>query len=98
VADDAFCSSQKKELVMMYGWMNWPDWTAGWSSGGMMITMTVHLLWYLFVIGLAAVVALIIMRRIGMGGMNALDILKARYARGELSKSDFDRIRQDITG
>jgi putative membrane protein len=83
---------------MMHGWMNWPDWQAGWSTGGMMFTMAVHLLWYLFVIALAALVALAIMRRTGTGRASATDILKARYARGELSKADFDRMRQELAG
>jgi putative membrane protein len=81
---------------MMHGWMNWPDWYAGWSTGGMMLAMLVHLLWYLFVIGLAALVALFVMRRFGAGGAGAIDILKARYAKGELSKADFDRMRQEL--
>ena len=29
-------------------------------------------------------------------GAAALDILRVRYARGELSKADFDRMRRDI--
>jgi putative membrane protein len=33
----------------------------------------------------------------GREGDTALDILKKRYARGEITKADFEQIKQDIT-
>ncbi len=82
----------------MMDWMGWPDWTSGWSDGRMAWYMMGHLLWYALVIMLAAVVAIVVMKRVmaPTGGVSALDILKNRYARGEISKDEFDRIKRDI--
>ncbi len=84
--------------IIMKNWMGWPDWTSGWSDGHMAWYMTAHLLWYAFVVALAAAVAIFVMKRIAApsGGVSALDILRSRYARGELSKDEFDRMRRDI--
>ncbi|MHB2154351.1 SHOCT domain-containing protein [Calditrichota bacterium GD2] len=32
------------------------------------------------------------------GASDALEILKQRYARGEISKEEYERMKQDITG
>jgi putative membrane protein len=82
----------------MMHWMDWPDWTSGWGGGRMTWHMTAHLLWYAFVIALAIVITVIIVKRIASpaGRTSALDVLKTRYARGEIGKDEFDRMRQDI--
>ena len=79
-------------------WMGWPDWTPGWGGGLMNWYVTELAAWYVFVIGIAVLVAVVIMKRTGPygAGAAALDILRVRYARGELSKADFDRMRRDI--
>jgi putative membrane protein len=56
------------------------------------------LVWYAALIGVAAIAASFLMKRSEKNAdrPNALDVLKERYAKGDLSKDDFDRMRKDI--
>jgi len=78
--------------------MNWHNWSAGWNDGYFGVHMFMHFVWYAAVIGLAAVLATYVIRRSGGGSgrPSAMDVLKERYARGELTKDDYDRMRKDI--
>ncbi|GAB4282973.1 MAG: hypothetical protein Kow0080_36950 [Candidatus Promineifilaceae bacterium] len=77
----------------MYG-LGW----SGWLLGGLMML--------LFWGGLIAVIFFIARAFSGNGrssqqspassSQSALDILKQRYARGEISKEEFEQIRQDL--
>ncbi len=83
--------------MMWYGTDGW-----GWTWG---IGMIHGLLWWVFVI-LGIVLLLRLLAR-GTGGgaaagpppappETALDILKKRYARGEIDKAEFDEKRRDL--
>jgi uncharacterized membrane protein len=78
--------------------MNWPNWTSGWSDGYFGITVVMQLIWNAALIGLAGAVASLLTRRFSKdaGCASALNILKERYAKGDLSKDDFDRMCRDI--
>lgn len=67
-----------------YGW--------GWGMGfGMVI------FWVLVIVGIVYLVrALIGAERRGIKEESALDILKKRYARGEISKEEFEEKKKDI--
>ena len=74
----------------MYGYDH-----GSWMFGGG-LTM---ILWWL--IPLALVVAAVFFFRRpgpGEGGKSALDILKERYARGEIGKDEFEQKKRDIGG
>lgn len=53
------------------------------------------------ILGLVLLIALAVWllrrpRADGQGGETALDILKKRYARGEISREEFERMKQDL--
>lgn len=54
-------------------------------------------LWWIFLILIIAGFVTVVFRQ-GRGGQSksALDILKERYARGEISKREFEEMKRDI--
>lgn len=84
--------------LALQGWMEGPM-HGGWMAG------TFAVLWILLSVGflvLLAVALVTVIRYLrsktgpsGDGG-SALEILKQRYARGELSREEFQRTRQEI--
>ncbi len=80
--------------------MNW-GWGFGW--GEMLVMMLVM---FVVVGGLGALVALVIWAlvrssRSGSGGLpnapsRALEVLKERYARGEITREQYEQMRQDL--
>jgi len=75
---------------MMWFWPNW-GW---WGMGLGMLLMIV------FWGGLIALVTWIIFRLVRSGqqpsSQTPLDIAKARYAKGEISKEEFEQIKKDL--
>ncbi|MEX1138693.1 MAG: SHOCT domain-containing protein [Bacteroidota bacterium] len=68
--------------------MHWMDWA---GHGWMMI------FWWVFVIGIIYLVIRLIAQKEGKKGEeSALDVLKKRYARGEISKKEYDQKQQDL--
>jgi len=78
------------------GVMGW-----GWSGMGAVGWLFMFLFWGLIIIGLVLVVRWLLDRgRPGVGqgaGEAPLDILKRRYARGEIGKDEYDRMKRDLT-
>jgi len=61
------------------------------------------LFWGLIIVGLVFVVRWLIQASRQPGGSSpsggrALDILKERYARGEINREEFERMKQDLGG
>lgn len=79
----------------------WADMgTWGWG-GGWGILGAAHMLlwWVLIILGIAVLAKLLFgagsQDRHGAGG-NALEILKERYARGEIGKEEFEQKKRDL--
>ena len=74
-----------------------------WGSGGFGIFGMVFMLvfWVLIIAGIVLVVKWLVEQgrsggAPGSGGESALDILKKRYARGEIGKEEFEAKKKDL--
>lgn len=75
----------------------WGDYGWGWGMGFGMISMV--LFWILIVLGIVILVKWISASATGTGqtpAKTALDILKERYARGEIGREEFEQKKRDI--
>jgi putative membrane protein len=96
-------SFQGKALAQMGGYRDWhmgPGMMGGWGMGwfGMIFML---LFWGLVIVGLVLLIKWLVQttRKGGVsnGGTRALDILKERYARGEINKEEFEDKKKVLT-
>jgi putative membrane protein len=84
----------------MWGHMGSNDWEGGWGIMGFgMMGMT--LFWILLVVALVLLIKTLWSSETKSGQKRettALDILKERYARGEIDKTEFDQKKHDLGG
>ncbi|MGE5237823.1 MAG: SHOCT domain-containing protein [Chloroflexota bacterium] len=75
--------------------MHWGDYGWGWGMGFGGVFMIIF--WILVILGILYVVKSIAGgRKEGMKEETALDILKKRYAKGEIAKEEFERMKDDL--
>jgi putative membrane protein len=74
--------------------MHWGDY--GWGMGFGWLFMIIF--WALVILGVVYIFKMISERsRLAEKGETALDILKKRYAKGEISKEEFEKMKNDLT-
>jgi putative membrane protein len=77
--------------------LHWGGWGTGWFG---MIFMIIF--WDLIIFGLVALIRSLIQNTSSKGhpgigtGSKAMDILKERFAKGEISRNDFDSMKKDL--
>jgi len=80
---------------MMHWWYG-PGWWGGWV---MMIFMM--LFWVALIVGLVVLIRWFVVRTPeappgGQGGPSAVEILRRRYARGEITREQFEQMLHDL--
>lgn len=69
-------------------------WMGGFFGGGFMMIFW----WVLIIVGIFALIKWILPQGSQSGnGESPLEILKRRYARGEISKDEFNKLKSDLT-
>lgn len=75
-------------------------WSGGWGMGFGAISML--LWWIVLIVGVVTALRWMVptagVGRASAGGDRALEILRERYARGEIGKEEFDAKRRDLGG
>ncbi len=75
--------------------MGWPWYDLGWWGMGLGMLIMI-----IFWAGLIALVVWIVVKAVRSGKSTSetpLDIAKARYARGEISKKEFEQLKKDLS-
>ena len=78
-----------------WGWGNPMGWMGGMWGIGMMFTML--LFWVLIIAGLILGVRWLMSDQKERRGDSAMEILRQRYARGEINKEEFDAKKKDLS-
>ena len=77
------------------GWHMGPGMMGGWGMGWIML-----LFWILVLVGLILIIKWLLQMTTGdkklSGSGRAIDILKERYARGEIDKAEFQAIKKEL--
>lgn len=80
-------------MIQGHGMMN------GWGMMGPLMWIFMLLLWGFAILGVICAIRWLFFerRREAAGGKETpLDLLKARYARGEIGREEFERVKKDL--
>src|SRR3989338_8237046 len=84
-----------KELPWEWGWGMHPGWWM-WGAGGAVMMLMMLLFWGLVIAGVVLGIRWLARQGRDERPDRALDILRERYARGEINKEEFDARRRDL--
>jgi putative membrane protein len=85
-----------QEQVWEWSWGMHPMWWM-WGAGGLVMMLMMLLFWGLVIAGLVFAIRWLIRQGGDDRADRALEILRERYARGEITKEEFDSRRNDLT-
>jgi putative membrane protein len=85
------------------GWHMGPGYMGGWGGMGWFGGIFMIVFWILIIVGLVFLIKWLIQSTghgkssAGASSTRALDILRERYARGEIDKTQFESMKRDLT-
>ena len=80
--------------MMPWGMMWGPGWGPGYGLFGWLMML---LFWTLIIVGAVLVIRWLIEQAKSPGSETALDIAKRRYAKGEITKEQFEAMKRDLS-
>lgn len=90
----------KEVIIMMWGW---PNMMGGFFGGGMSWAGIIlnFIFFILIIIGIILLIVWLVKRAShpgteGKTGSKAIEVLKERYARGEITKDQYESIKKDL--
>lgn len=86
-------------MMMGPGMMGWGGY--GWGWWGILMGIAMLLFWVLVIGGIAWLVISLLRQgqpAVSTGGGRALDILQERYAKGEITREQYEQMRRDLEG
>ncbi len=84
---------QAQERMYEWHWEMHPMWWWGWGMMAMMF-----LFWVLFIVGLIVGIRWLVGKGKEQKQDSAIEILRQRYARGEINKDEFEAKKKDLGG
>jgi putative membrane protein len=79
-----------------YEWGTHPMWWM-WGAWGIGMMLIMLLFWGAVIVGLVLGIRWLLRQGQGQRPDSALEILRQRYARGELAKDDFERMKKELS-
>ena len=83
-----------QERYYQWRWEMHPMW---WGAWGILMMLMMALFWILVVVGLFAAVRWLIAKGKNQQTDSALNILRERYARGDINKEEFESKKKDLS-
>jgi len=85
-----------QERMYEWGWGGHPMWWM-WGAWGLGMLFVMVVFWGLVITGLVLGIRWLVRQGGGARSDSALDILRQRYARGEINKDEFEARKRDLS-